>query len=58
MQNLTGSTNKVSKNHFMPEGADKTLCGVEVTSIKAVTRMDEQAGSGKCKRCANTKTAY
>jgi len=42
----------------MPEGADKTLCGVEVTSIKAVTRMDEQAGSGKCKRCANTKTAY
>jgi len=57
-QNQTGSTNKVSKNHFMPEGADKTLCGVEVPSIEAVAKMDQQTGSGKCKRCANIKKTY
>jgi len=57
-ENQTGSINKVSKNHFMAEGAGKTLCGVEVPMMEAVAKMDAQTGSGICKRCRNIKKTY
>jgi uncharacterized protein YjbI with pentapeptide repeats len=57
-QNDTGSTNKVSKNHYMAEGADKTLCGVEIPSIDKVAEMSPDIGTGLCKRCTNIKKTY
>ncbi|NQZ30124.1 MAG: pentapeptide repeat-containing protein [Oceanospirillaceae bacterium] len=56
--NDTGSVNKISKNHFMPEGAEKTLCGVEIPAKDAVAQMSSETGSGVCKRCANIKKSY
>jgi len=57
-QNETGSTNKVSKSHYMIKGSDKTLCGVDVPDKSKVAEMSENIGSGACKRCLNIKKNY
>ncbi len=57
-QNETGSTNKVSKNHYMAKGSNKTLCGVEIPSTAKVAEMSDDIGTGPCKRCINIKRSY
>ncbi len=57
-QNETGSTNKVSKGHYMAKGSDKTLCGVDVPSAEKVAEMSTQIGTSACKRCLGIKKNY
>lgn len=57
-QNETGSTNKVSKGHYMAKGSDKTLCGVDVPSVEKVAEMSTQIGTSACKRCLGIKKNY
>lgn len=57
-QNITGSTNKISKSHLVAQGSEKTLCGVDVPSLENLAQRTAEIGRGACKRCLHIKKTY